>query len=85
MPFGLKNVGATYQRMMSSIFEPLLGKTMEAYIDNMLMDPTRSTGRCDSLLNEKKIRVDFRVLENPSPTRNGFALESPLTFYFYFM
>ena len=28
--------------------------------------------------------VDFRVLENLSPRRNGFALESPLTFYFIF-
>ena len=37
MPFGLKNVGATYQRMMSCIFEPLLGRTMEAYIDDMLV------------------------------------------------
>ena len=49
------------------------------------MDPTRSTGFHDSLLNEKKMWVDFRVLENPSPRRNGFALESPLTFYFYFI
>ena len=37
MPFGLKNVRATYQHMMSLIFEPLLGKTMEAYIDDMLV------------------------------------------------
>ena len=29
--------------------------------------------------------VDFQVLENPSPRRNGFALESPLTFYFYLL
>ena len=49
------------------------------------MDPTRSTGRRDSLLNEKKIWVDFQVLENPSPRRNGFSLELSLTFYFYFM
>ena len=28
--------------------------------------------------------VDFRVLENPSQRRNGFALESPLTFIFIF-
>ena len=34
--------------------------------------------------NEKKIWVDFRVLENPSPRRNSFALESPLTFIFIF-
>ena len=45
---------------------------------------TRSTGRRDSLLNGRKMWVDFRVLENPSPRRNGFALESPLTFIFIF-
>ena len=48
------------------------------------MDPTRSTRMRDSLLNEKKMWVDFRVLENLSLRRNGFALESPLNFYFYF-
>ena len=37
MPFGLKNVGATSQRMMSRIFEPLLGRTMKSYIDDMLV------------------------------------------------
>ena len=31
MPFGLKNVGTVYQRMMSHIFKPLLGNTMEAH------------------------------------------------------
>ena len=33
---------------------------------------------------EKKMWVDFRVLENPSQRRNGFTLESPLTFIFIF-
>ena len=37
MPFGLKNVEATYHRMVTKIFRPLLGNTMEAYIDNMLV------------------------------------------------
>ena len=36
-------------------------------------------GKC-----EKKMWVDFQVLENPSPRRNSFALESPLTFIFIF-
>ena len=49
------------------------------------MDPTRSTGRRNSLLNEKKMGVDFRILENPSPRRNSFSLESPLTFFCYFI
>ena len=33
---------------------------------------------------KRKMWVDFRVLENPSQRRNGFALESPLTFIFIF-
>ena len=49
------------------------------------MDPTRSTGRQDWFLNEKKMWVDFRVLENPSLMRNDFSLESPITFCFYFI
>ena len=37
MPFGLKNVEATYQRMVTGIFRPLIGKSMEVYIDDMLI------------------------------------------------
>ena len=37
MPFGLKNVGVTYQRLVTKIFQPLIGKTMEVYIDDMLV------------------------------------------------
>ena len=35
--FGLKNVGAMYQRLVTKMFKPLLGKTMEVYIDDMLV------------------------------------------------
>ncbi|CAL2266052.1 unnamed protein product [Prunus armeniaca] len=37
MPFGLKNVGATYQRLVNGIFAPLIGNTMEVYVDDMLV------------------------------------------------
>ena len=36
MLFGLKNVKATYQRLVTKMFRPLLGKTVEVYIDDML-------------------------------------------------
>ncbi|XP_028077759.1 uncharacterized protein LOC114279668 [Camellia sinensis] len=37
MPFGLKNAGATFQRMVTKMFAHLLGRTMEAYIDDMVV------------------------------------------------
>ncbi|XP_075095307.1 uncharacterized protein LOC142173585 [Nicotiana tabacum] len=37
IPFGLKNAGATYQRLVTKIFQEHLGKTMEVYIDDMLV------------------------------------------------
>ena len=37
MLFGLKNAGSTYQRMMTRIFEPQLGKSIEVYIDDMVV------------------------------------------------
>jgi hypothetical protein len=37
MPFGLKNVGATYQRAMNSIFHDMIGKYMEMYIDDIVV------------------------------------------------
>ena len=37
MLFGLKNVGSTYQRMMTRMFEPQLGKNIEIYVDDMVV------------------------------------------------
>ena len=37
MPFGLKNVGATYQRAMNAICHDMLGHHMEIYIDDIMV------------------------------------------------
>ena len=37
MPFGLKNVEAIYQRLVTKIFRPLIGKTMGVYINDTLV------------------------------------------------
>ncbi|XP_019266993.1 PREDICTED: uncharacterized protein LOC109244366 [Nicotiana attenuata] len=36
-PFGLKNTGATYQRLATKMFKDQLSKTMEVYIDDMIV------------------------------------------------
>ncbi|KAL0288103.1 UNVERIFIED_CONTAM: Retrovirus-related Pol polyprotein from transposon [Sesamum radiatum] len=37
MPFGLKNAGATYQRLVDKIFRPQIGRNVEVYVDDMLV------------------------------------------------
>ena len=37
MPFGLKNAGATYQRLVNKMFNKQIGRNMEVYVDNMLV------------------------------------------------
>jgi len=37
MPFGLKNAGATYQRLMDKVFKNQIGKNMEVYVDDMVV------------------------------------------------
>ena len=36
MSFGLKNVGATYQRAMVTLFHDMMHKEIEVYVDNMI-------------------------------------------------
>ena len=37
MPFGLKNAGATYQRLVNKLFKGMIGKSFEVYINDMLV------------------------------------------------
>ena len=37
MPFGLKNAGTTYQRLMNRMFTPQIGRNVQVYVDNMLV------------------------------------------------
>ena len=37
MTFDLKNAGATYQRAMNYIFHKLIGRTVEIYIDDVVV------------------------------------------------
>ena len=37
MSFGLKNVGATYQRLVNQMFSKQIGRNIEVYVDDMLI------------------------------------------------
>ena len=64
MPFGLKNAGATYQRMVIKIVQPLIGKSMEVYIDDMLVkskerpDHTRHLQETFKLLRRHNMKLN---------------------------
>ena len=64
MPFGLKNSGATYQRMMTRMFEPLLGKNVEVYIDDMVVksklesEHINDLGNIFEILRRHKLRLN---------------------------
>ena len=49
MPFGLKNVGVTYQRVMNAIFHDMLGHHMEVYIDGIVVKSKGASDHADHL------------------------------------
>ena len=49
MPFGLKNAGATYQWMVTRMFKKMIGKTMEVYIDDMVVKTKENGGHAHDL------------------------------------
>ena len=46
MPFGLKNVGATYHRAATTLFRDMMHRDVEVYVDDMIV---KSRGRADHL------------------------------------
>ena len=49
MPFGLKNVGATYQRLVNKMFSKQIGRNMEVYVDDMLVKSKEELAHLDDL------------------------------------
>ncbi|XP_031096999.1 uncharacterized protein LOC116001249 [Ipomoea triloba] len=74
MPFGLCNAGATYQRMVNALFGELIGKSMEAYIDDMLV---KSRSMCD---HASDLRQSFEIMRRHrlrlNPTKCTFAVQT---------
>ena len=65
MPFELKNAGATYQRLISKMFFRLMGVTVEAYIDVMVIKSWRAQDHIRDVSKVFKIFKKFRMKLNP--------------------
>ena len=74
MPFGLKNARATYQRMMTRIFEHQLRKNIEIYIDNMLVKSKVKSDHVNDLENIFDILRMYKLRLNAS--KCSFGVES---------
>jgi hypothetical protein len=54
MPFGLRNAGATYYRCMQHVFRDHIGRTVEAYVDDIVV----KTRKADGLVNNLRVVFD---------------------------
>ncbi|XP_077232629.1 uncharacterized protein LOC143869981 [Tasmannia lanceolata] len=72
MPFGLKNAGATYQRLVNRLFREQIGRNMEVYVDDMLV---KSRAACNHVADLKEA---FQVLRQHNmklnPTKCTFGV-----------
>ena len=66
MPFGLKNVEATYQRLVTKMFRSLLEKTMEVYIDDMLVKSKERPDHAGHLQEAFELLRVYGMNLNPS-------------------
>ena len=49
MPFGLKNAGATYQRLMNKMSAQQIGRNVQVYVDDMLVKSRREKDHLEDL------------------------------------
>ncbi|TXG60521.1 hypothetical protein EZV62_015094 [Acer yangbiense] len=65
MPFGLKNAGATYQRLVNKMFARQIGRNMEVYVDDMLTKSVTADKHIDDLRETSDVLVRYGMKLNP--------------------
>lgn len=73
MPFGPKNTRATYQRLNSKIFKDLIGKSMEIYIDDMLVKIQMKEDYISHLTRSFQLLTNYQMKLNPSKCTFGVS------------
>ena len=80
MPFGLKNVGATYQRLVNRMFQKQIRASMEVYIDDMLVKSTTAEFHITHLSKAFQILREYNMKLNPAKCAFGVSAEKFLGF-----
>ena len=71
IPFNLKNARATYQKMITKMFEPQLGKNVEIYIDDMVVKSKLESEHINNLRNIFEILRRHKLRLNASKCSFG--------------
>ena len=80
MPSGLKNAGATYQRLVNRMFQKQIGATMEVYIDDMLVKSTKADLHIVHLSEAFQILRNYKMKLNPAKCAFGVSAKKFLGF-----
>ena len=80
MSFGLKNAGATYQRLVTKMFRLLLGKTIEVYIDDMLVKSKERPDHAEHFQETFELLRAYGMKLNPSKCAFGVSVGQFLGF-----
>ena len=80
MQFGLKNAGATYQRLVNRMFQKQIGTTMEVYIDDMLVKSTTTALHIAHLSEAFQILRNYNMKLNPAKCAFGVSVGKFLGF-----
>ncbi|XP_026396131.1 uncharacterized protein LOC113290764 [Papaver somniferum] len=73
MPIGLKNAGETYQHLVDHMFKDLIGKTMEVYINDMVVKSEQKESHFLDLQKTFNILRQYRMKLNPAKCSYGLS------------
>ena len=73
MPFGLKNAGATYQRLVNHMFRPQIGRNVEVYVKDMLVKSQNEETHLDDLQETFDTLRQYNMKLNPSKCAFGVS------------
>ena len=74
MSFELKNADATYQRLMTKIFKPLIARTMEVYIDDIVVKSKTQVAHVQHL--EEAFHLMWAYNMKLNPTKCAFGINA---------